>query len=154
MKTTNQIAGGAAPVSKILVPTDFSAQAHNALRWAQYLAHAFGARIILLHVVDTSRLSEISCVTGSDPRPLLRQKAQSDMDQLRTLVPGAETVIFEASVRLAIVGFALELECQMIVMGTHGRSGLPHLPLGSVAEYVVRHSSVPVLTVRAQWEHD
>jgi nucleotide-binding universal stress UspA family protein len=48
----------------------------------------------------------------------------------------------------AIVDAALELNCQMIVMGTHGHSGLEHLLLGSVAEYVVRNRKVPVLTVR------
>jgi nucleotide-binding universal stress UspA family protein len=150
MKTTNQTASGAA-VSKILVPTDFSTQARNALDWAQYLARAFGARLILLHVLDISGPAEVNCaMAGADPLPLLRQAAQNDMDQLRTLAPDAETVVREASVRPAIVEAALELQCQMIVMGTHGRSGVPHLLLGSVAEYVVRNSSVPVLTVRAQ----
>jgi nucleotide-binding universal stress UspA family protein len=47
------------------------------------------------------------------------------------------------------VDAALELNCQMIVMGTHDRSGLEHLLLGSVADYVVRHSKVPVLTIHA-----
>ena len=155
MKTTNQTTGGVAPVSKILVPTDFSAQARNALDWAQYLARAFGAQLILLHVVDISSPAEVSCaVAGADARPLLREAAQNDMDQLRALAPGAQGVVREASVRPAIVEAALELNCQMIVMGTHGRSGVPHLLLGSVAEYVVRNSSVPVLTVRVPREQD
>jgi nucleotide-binding universal stress UspA family protein len=153
MKPTNQTTGGVAPVSKILVPTDFSPQARNALDWAQYLARAFGARLILLHVIDISGPAEVNCAMGGvDLRPLLREVAQKDMDKLRTLAPDAETLVREASVRPAIVEAARELECQIIVMGTHGRSGLPHLLLGSVAEYVVRHSSVPVLTIRAQRE--
>jgi len=71
------------------------------------------------------------------------------MQQWQTRVPGIEGVIREGSPRPVIVESAVELQCQMIVMGTHGRSGLTHLLMGSVAEYVVRHSRVPVLTVRA-----
>jgi nucleotide-binding universal stress UspA family protein len=59
-----------------------------------------------------------------------------------------ETVTLEGAPRPVIVNSATDLRCQMIVMGTHGRSGLAHLLLGSVAEYVVRHSKVPVLTIR------
>jgi nucleotide-binding universal stress UspA family protein len=70
------------------------------------------------------------------------------MGEFKVLMPDAQIVIREASARPAIVDVALELNCQMIVMGTHGRSGLEHLLMGSVAEYVVRHSRVPVLTVR------
>jgi nucleotide-binding universal stress UspA family protein len=70
------------------------------------------------------------------------------MDGLKQLMPDAETLVREGSPRPAIVDAALELNCQMIIMGTHGRSGLAHLLLGSVAEYVVRNSKVPVLTVR------
>jgi len=69
---------------------------------------------------------------------------------VKRLVPDAEVLIREASPRPAIVDAALELDCQMIIMGTHGRSGLAHLLLGSVAEYVVRNSKVPVLTVRVR----
>jgi nucleotide-binding universal stress UspA family protein len=68
--------------------------------------------------------------------------------RVEALIPDAQTVIREASPRPVIVDAALELNCQMIVMGTHGRSGLAHLLLGSVAEYVVRNSKVPVLSVR------
>ena len=63
-------------------------------------------------------------------------------------MPDAEAVIRRGSPRLAIVDAAVELKCQLIVMGTDGRSGIAHLLLGSVAEYVVRYSKVPVLTVR------
>ena len=91
-------------------------------------------------------------MADADARPLLREAAQNDIDQLRALAPGAQGVVREASVRPAIVEVALELDCQMIVMGTHGRSGVPHLLLGSVAGYVLRNNSLPVLTVRAPRE--
>lgn len=150
MKTTASISAGVPAISRILVATDFSAQARSALEWARSLADAFGAKLVLFHVIDLFSLAEMGCVMegGTDPLPLLREQAHRCMGELKALVPDAETVIREASPRPTIVEAARELNCQLIVMGTHGRSGLAHLLLGSVAEYVVRTSSVPVLTVR------
>jgi len=138
------------PISRILVATDFSAEARNALEWARSLANAFGAKLILLHVIDIFSLAQMGCTmeAGTDPLPLLRELSHRCMSELKTLIPDAETVIREASPRPTIVEAARELNCHLIVMGTHGRSGLAHLLLGSVAEYVVRNSAVPVLTVR------
>ncbi|MGA8489691.1 MAG: universal stress protein [Terriglobales bacterium] len=138
-------------ISRILVATDFSDQAREALEWARTFSTALGAKLVLLHVIDIFSLAETGCVTGGiDPLHLFREQAQRCMDDVKRLVPDAETFIREASPRPAIVDAALELNCQMIVMGTHGRSGLAHLLLGSVAEYVVRNSKVPVLTVRVR----
>lgn len=143
--------GGTPRISRILVATDFSRQAGKALDWAWSLARAYGAKLVLLHVIDVFSLAEVGCVMGGiDPLHLLREQAQKRMSEYKTLVPDAETAIREASPRPVIVEAALELDCQLIVMGTHGRSGLAHLLLGSVAEYVVRNSKVPVLTVRTQ----
>jgi nucleotide-binding universal stress UspA family protein len=137
-------------VSRILVATDFSPQAHNALDWARVLAKQFGAKLVLLHVVDIFGLAEMGCGMegGMDPLPILREQCQQRIAEMKALLPEAEIVVHEASPRPAIVEAARKLNCQLIVMGTHGRSGLAHLLLGSVAEYVVRNSSVPVLTVR------
>ena len=148
---TNRSSAGGPRISRILVATDFSPQASKALEWAQRVASAFEAKLVLLHVIDIFSLAEITCATGgTDPIPLLREQAQKCMADLKTLVPDAQTIILEGSPRPAIVEAVLELDCQIIVMGTHGRSGLAHLLLGSVAEYVVRNSKVPVLTVRRQ----
>ena len=149
MNTKNQITGGVPQVLRILVATDFSHHADNALQWARSLAQALGAKVILLHVVDVFSMAVTGGVrTGLDPLSMLREAAHKCMEELKASIPDAETVVHEASPRPAIVDAALELNCQMIVMGTHGRSGLEHLVLGSVAEYVVRNSKVPVLTVR------
>ena len=149
MNTKNQATSGGPRISRILVATDFSPQASNALEWARSLADAFGAKLILLHVIDVFSLAEIGCVMGgTDPLHVLRERAHKCMGELKALIPDAQTVIREASPRPTIVEAALELNCQTIVMGTHGRSVLAHLLLGSVAEYVVRNSQVPVLTVR------
>jgi len=139
-------------IAKILVATDFSSQAEEALEWALRLRDAFGAQLTFLHVIDIFSLAELSCrAVGGDPLlPMLRDEAKNNMQRWHTRVPDAKTIIREGSPRPVIVEAAVELECQMIVMGTHGRSGLAHLLLGSVAEYVVRHSKVPVLTVRPE----
>jgi nucleotide-binding universal stress UspA family protein len=147
MSTTNLITGGGPRILRILVAIDFSAHANNALKWAQSQANAFGAKLILLHVIDV--LAETNSVeVGIDPLQLLRQQAHDCMGELKALIPDAQIVVREASPPPVIVDAAPELDCQMIVMGTRGRSGLKHLLLGSVAEHVVRNSKVPVLTVR------
>ena len=153
MDLKNHLAGGLPQISRILVATDFSDQSSKALQWARSLAWAFGAKLVLLHVIDIFSLAETGCLmAGSDPLHLLREQAQQRMDGLKRVIPDVEMLIREASPRPTIVDAAVELDCQMIIMGTHGRSGLAHLLLGSVAEYVVRNSKVPVLTVRTHEE--
>lgn len=139
-------------ITRILVATDFSSQAEEALQWALRFREAFGAKLVFLHVIDIFSLAELSCrAVGGDPLlPMLREEAKSNMQRWQARVSDAKAVIREGSPRPVIVEAAMELDCQMIVMGTHGRSGLAHLLLGSVAEYVVRHSKVPVLTVRPE----
>src|ERR1035437_3371317 len=146
----NPATSGVPRISRILVATDFSPYASNALEWARSLAGAFGAKLVLLHVIDVFSLAVTGGVrAGIDPLSILSKEAHQCMGELKTLIPDAQTDVREASPPAAIVEVALELNCQMIVMGTHGRSGLEHLLMGSVAEYVVRHSKVPVLIVRA-----
>ena len=147
----NPATSGVPRISRILVATDFSPYASNALEWARSLAGAFGAKLVLLHVIDVFSLAVTGGVrAGIDPLSILSKEAHQCMGELKTLIPDAQTEVREASPPAAIVEVALELNCQMIVMGTHGRSGLEHLLMGSVAEYVVRHSKVPVLTVRME----
>ena len=131
MNTKPQTTVGVPPISRILVATDFSSQASNALEWARSLADALGAKLILLHVIDVFSLAEMSSVLGGpDLLHLLREQAHKGMGELKALIPDAQTVVREASPRPVIVDAALELNCQLIVMGTHGRSGLAHLLLG------------------------
>ena len=149
MPAKNQESGNLPQISRILVATDFSDQASRALAWARSFAQAFGAKLVLLHVIDIISWAETGCVMGgSDPIHLLREQARQRMDELQRLLPDAEVLIREGSPRPAIVEAALALDCQMIIMGTHGRSGLRHLLLGSTAERVVQHAGCPVMTVR------
>jgi nucleotide-binding universal stress UspA family protein len=136
-------------ISRILVATDFSSQARLALDWAECLSQSLEAKIVLLHVVDIFSLAQASCrMVGTDYVALLREEAIHDMEEAHKLFPAVECLIREGSPRPVIIDTAIERDCQMIVMGTHGRSGLAHILLGSVAEYVVRHSPIPVLIVR------
>ena len=141
---------GPISISRILVATDFSPQAELASLWAIRMADQFKATLLLLHVIDIFSLAELSCRTvGGDPLlPMLRDEAKQNMQRWEARIPASQSFVREGSPRPVIVEAAVELQCQIIVMGTHGRSGLAHLLLGSVAEYVVRYSKVPVLTVR------
>lgn len=78
----------------------------------------------------------------------IRVETQQEMAKVSGRIPGAQTIIREGTPRSMILDVARELGADMIVMGTHGRTGLTHVFFGSVAEHVVRHSRVPVLTVR------
>src|SRR5581483_5467568 len=115
-------------INRILVATDFSEHAELALNWAQTLATPFAAKLILLHVVDIYSLAQTSCrMVGSDFLGIVRDAAQEGMQKVQARFPDAEIVIREGSPRPMIVDAASEFDCQMIVMGTHGRSGLAHL---------------------------
>jgi nucleotide-binding universal stress UspA family protein len=143
--------------TRILVPTDFSPGAEPALGWAQSLGGAFGAEVILLHVVDLSIAalagfpSTLAAVPAAgDLLDRIRVESDEEMRRLVARIPGARGIVREGTPRSLILEVAREAGVQLIVMGTHGRTGLTHVFFGSVAEHVVRHSRIPVLTVRQQ----
>ena len=139
---------------RILVPTDFSEASDRALELARRIAAPLAAEIHFLHV---RVLLEEPHVVEEGQRELERLLARADQharDALgRKTAPVAGEVIHTHLVRglsapESIVQTALDLGCDLIVMGTHGRRGLKHLFLGSVAERIVRTAPMPVLTVR------
>lgn len=144
------------PLRLILVPTDFSPGAEPALRLAARIARATGAEIVLLHVLD---LMTPAVWAGSPDMGLwmdaamvqdLQGRAEAAIGVLAARLPRARTLIREGGPRSVILDVAAELKADLIVIGTHGRTGLEHLLIGSVAEHVVRYSRIPVLTVRRQ----
>lgn len=146
-------------VGRILVPTDFSAGAESALAWAMGLGQAFGAEVVLLHVLDLSIAAlagfpaNVAMVPAAgELLERIHAETEQEMRRLAARFPGARTVIREGMPRGAIIDVAKEVGADMIVMGTHGRTGLGHVLFGSVAEHVVRHSRIPVLTVRRRGE--
>ena len=146
-------------VNRILAPTDFSSGAETALRWAVTLNTVFDAELIVLHVIDLDALAYLDL--GGDPalggtsQPVsagilerLRADAEHALARFTESFPGIHSMLREGSPREAILQVADELRADLIVMGTHGRSGLARVAFGGVADHVIRHSTVPVFTVR------
>jgi nucleotide-binding universal stress UspA family protein len=161
--TIRQAAAESPQVRTVLVPVDFSPASDAALPWAELLARAFGARIVLLHVVELTyeELSAFSEWTGGEPlvEAVLRASEERAREELRMRaerLQGAEVLLHTAfgtaTARHRIPEVAREVGADLVVMGTHGRTGVERILFGSVAEHVVRTSPVPVLTVRHRIE--
>lgn len=144
-------------ITNILVPVDFSPHAEHAFTYATTLAERFGAKLALLYVVDDSFVtggwsSEIYVPNV----PELMENLIADADRrLATLKASAaalgltaETAVIRGRPAHAIVEHAKNGGFDLIVMGTHGRTGVSHVVMGSVAERVLRKAPCPVLTVR------
>ena len=149
-------------IKTILVPFDFGDPALRALAYAQGLAERFGAALHLLHVVPNPYVAGAYLATPPDsvgaslPQELLVEFLRHAEQRLQRALPTAEREAFRVRTfvnvgdpRKEILDHAAAEHVDLIVMGTHGRTGAAHVLLGSVAEKVVRASSCPVLTVRA-----
>jgi universal stress protein A len=145
-------------VTRILVPIDFSPSARAALEYAGFLADKLGARVEVLHVFeppgyvgpDTLALLPISA--GQQEWGATRGDLERQVEQFLSQTPGGpatHTVRIEAGEPSdTILRVAAEAGADLVVMGTHGRTGLSRLLIGSVAEAVLRRASCPVLTLR------
>lgn len=143
----------------ILVPHDFSASANHAAAIARDEAKAHGAKLQLLHVIDlpTQFRPDTVIVPESTGAPInVKDYAVAQAEtHLQDLVArlAKDGVVAASFIRIGnavdeIVRFVDENSIDLVVMGTHGRSGLAHLLVGSVAERVVRTCKAPVLTIR------
>lgn len=146
-------------IARILVPTDFSEFGELALEYGAALAEKFSSDLHLLHVIDDYFvLAPEANLALPDRKQYLQDLETASAQNLSNLLRGVSlprvsqhTVVGRAYAE--IVRYANEQRIEMIVMGTHGRSGLSHLLLGSVAERVVRTAGCPVLTVRPNQDH-
>jgi nucleotide-binding universal stress UspA family protein len=137
------------PVKTILIPTDFSEQSAAAFHLASALARDYNAELVIAHIspIPVPAVADgmvIELPTG------WREEAEA---RLKIVKPTDLTIRYSHKFAVGdemneIVELAGELKADLIVMGTHGRSGLSRLLMGSVAEYVMRHAPCPVLTVR------
>jgi nucleotide-binding universal stress UspA family protein len=142
---------------RILVPTDGSAEGERAVAHALDLAAVHGATVHAIHVVDSARYAGMPMeASWEGVGELLRGDADDAVDGVEALAEGTgvevETAVVEGSPSREIIRYAEGNDCDLVVMGTHGRGGIDRLLLGSVAEKVVRGSVVPVLTVRIDGE--
>jgi nucleotide-binding universal stress UspA family protein len=136
---------------RILVPTDFSETSEAAVRQGVALARSFNASVILLYVGDGPASESTSDfplgidanLPDAERERMLRILAPCDHETVRP-----ELVVCTGSAAQEIVRCADEREVDLIVMGTHGRSGVRHMLLGSVAEKVIRTAPCPVLVIR------
>lgn len=143
-------------INRILIPTDFSDHSANALRYGCVLAEKFSSEIYLLHVMQdlVAMIPEpgLAFPPPGDYMAELKVSADAALAKLPDPDWGVTAEIVRDTRQgppfLEILRYARAKECDLIVMGTHGRSGLAHMLMGSVAEKVVRKAACPVLTVR------
>jgi nucleotide-binding universal stress UspA family protein len=151
-------------IKTILLPTDGSECSIKAMAYALSFARQYGGKVVALHVVDR-RWEEQTRLAFAEVGQDLTQKIRDGYaEEARRILQEVADAGAKAGVpvetRMAtgipfddIVRIGRELPADLIIMGTHGRTGVSHLLLGSVAERVVRRAPCPVLTVR-QEEHD
>ena len=139
----------------IVVPTDFSDHSLRALAYAIGLAEQYEAAIKILYVNEPAlQVSDMAWV-GVDERSLTKERVKEARDQLDRIIQDQfpSNVEAEAEVRSGdavdeITGYADAVNADLIVMATHGRTGLSHVLMGSTAEQVIRRASCPVLTLK------
>ncbi len=149
-------------IKNVLVATDFSEPSEKALNYARAMARSFGANLHVLHVFEPLWITSADVVGGgmalAGMIQGLEDTARKQLDAAvteedrRELHADATLVTSESPAR-EIARYADEHHIDLIVIGTHGRSGLSRMLIGSVAEKVVRIAPCPVLTVHLQ-EHE
>ncbi len=141
----------------ILIPTDFSSYSQDAIDYGVQLAKALGSEIYLLYVFQ-----EPMFIPSGPTVPMVpevgnwldevqkqeRQKLDDIVESLGSQLKKVTPLFKAGNPVLEILKAAKEIPADLIVMGTHGRTGLPHFVIGSVAERVVREGHCPVLTVK------
>ena len=137
---------------KILIAVNSSAFSLKAAKVGFSIANALEAEVALIYVVDRTKES-VNMETGptrEQSEMILLKEAQETIDQLINMYYGAKKVYKftpEGFPREEILNVAKEWEADVIVMGTHGRSGLSHFLQGSLSEHIIKHACVPVIVI-------
>jgi universal stress protein A len=140
-------------IGRILVPIDFSEHSQKALRYALAFADQFDAEVTLVHVVEQMVYPGDWMYPPLTAGDFAAEKRGEMVERLRSLDAGSG-VKTQHVVRLGrawqeVIEIAKEQKADLIILATHGYTGLKHVLLGSVAEKIVRHAPCPVLSVRA-----
>jgi universal stress protein A len=144
-------------IRRILYPSDFSPASRPAFKRAVELAKSLRSQLLIVHVLAPPPIIGEGYITAETVETLLQSQRHAAQRQLRVLVVRAKAAGVRVSSLLVetgmtheqIVRVARRKRADMIVMGTHGRTGLTRLLLGSVAAHVIATARCPVLTVRA-----
>lgn len=144
-------------IRRILYPSDFSPASRPAFKRAVELAKSLRSQLLIVHVMAPPPIIGEGYITPATVETLLQSQRHAAQRQLRVLVARAKAAGVRVSSLLVetgmtheqIVRVARRKRADMIVMGTHGRTGLTRLLLGSVANHVIATARCPVLTVRA-----
>ena len=146
---------------KILVPVDFTAHSAEAVQRAVDLAQHYSASLALIYVyepLDYALPEGYAMYTPEQAGQLMeefRERLNKMVNEVRALgISSVESHVLNGSAAIEICDFAKQHRFDLIVMGTHGRKGLSHLLMGSVAERVLRTAHCPVLTVKATEEEE
>lgn len=146
-------------LSRIVCPTDFSPTSSRAVEYAATLAESFGAELVLMHVIPAMNYPLRSFGMTHSFQHIqeeLHSRATEQLDEriaeLKKALPAlkARSLLRDGEAHEVTLEAAKSEHADMIVMGTHGHTGLTHALLGSTAEKVVRMASCPVLTVRSK----
>ena len=145
-------------LNKILCPIDHSDCSKDALRYAVSFAMKDEAKLLLLHVIDIRSFNEgldamSTQIPNEETIEQLRVKLLNCIPEEIRNEMDVEAIVSQGIPFAEIISTAKEKEIDMIVIGSHGRTGLSHIMLGSVSEKVVRKAPCPVLTVR-QSDHE
>lgn len=142
-------------IRRVVVPVDFSPSSQQAVDYAVDLARQYGAELHLLHVLlDLDAIAAepgVAFAPVDEWMPQLVKLAEKKLADLKASVSSGLTTVTavrDGSPGSEVVRYATDVKADLIVMSTHGRTGLKHILLGSVAENVIRHAACPVLVVR------
>jgi universal stress protein A len=140
-------------LKRILVPVDFSKCSAKAMEYAVPFAHQFGSELILLHVIPPTVMLQTSEFATQGIHESM-EAAKESLERLGKSIGdkiSSRSLVRIGSPHVEIIDAAKELDIDLIILSTHGRTGLAHILLGATAEKVVRRAGCPVLVVR---EHE
>jgi len=141
-------------IKKILCPLDFSEIAPKALEYAVFMAISHNAELQLLNVVDQLHgfdSFQILALTPNEIAERMETQANQNLSNMISQIKervGIKKAVRHGKASVEIIEMAREMQADIIIMGSHGRTGLSHVLIGSVAEAVVRHAGCPVLVIR------
>lgn len=139
---------------KIVIATDGSKRTQNAVETGLEIARVHQSKAHAVYVVDTVTFTSVPMdVTWENMYQLLKEEGEEAVGRVKAAAPAGvevETHVLEGNPALEITKFAKDNDCDLIVVGTLGKSGIDRILLGSVAEKVVRIAPCPVLVIRSQ----